>query len=119
MFAYKGNTSGGMLRREGKEGQREREREREREGEGGQRCIPRPIQTAMLDVVRHAHSRQADARTNLFSIRPMHFKLIVPRSPYPVIILFVSLRHAAWNNSCGKKQEGPRSILFSLDTSYR
>jgi len=37
--------------------------------------------------------RQADARTNLFSIRPMHFKLIVPpRSRYPAVILRASPR---------------------------
>lgn len=39
-------------------GKKKTERDRERER---QRCIPRPIQTAMLDVVRHAH-RQTGRR---------------------------------------------------------
>jgi len=119
VFAYKGNTSSDMSGREGKEKEREREREKERERERGSGAFQDPFRRLCSTLSDMLTDRQADARANLFSIRPMHFKLIVPRSPYPVIILFVSLRHAAWNNSRGKRQKSPRSVLFSLDTSYR
>lgn len=49
--------------------------------------IPRPIQTAMPNDVRHAH-KQTGGRPgrNLFSIRPMRSKLIVPHFWYAVVI---------------------------------
>lgn len=49
--------------------------------------IPRPIQTAMPNDVRHAH-KQTGGRPgrNLFSIRPMRSKLIVLHFWYAVVI---------------------------------
>lgn len=59
--------------------------------------IPRPIQTAMPNDVRHGH-KQTGGRPgrNLFSIRPMRSKLIVPHFWYAVVISaagLASLKH--------------------------
>lgn len=85
VFAYKGNTSAVCLGRGGT-----------REGKGGwkQRRIPSPFRRLCSTLSDMLTDRRSDARTNLFSIRPMHFKLIVPRSRYPVVILcLVLLKH--------------------------
>lgn len=76
-----------------------REGTREEKGKGGggeQRRIPRPFRRLCSTLSDMLTDRRSDARTNLFSIRPMHFKLIVPRSRYPVVILcLVLLKHVA------------------------
>lgn len=64
VFAYKGNTTGGV-------------------GATFQGPFRRPCPT-LSDMPTN---RQADAWPNLFSIRPMGFKLIVPHFWYAVVIL--------------------------------
>jgi len=57
----------------------------------GQRRIPSPFRRLCSTLSDMLTDRRSDARTNLFSIRPMHFKLIVPRFRYSVVILCLVL----------------------------
>lgn len=85
MFAYKGNTS--AVRGLGRTGAAGGERTGERSG-----AFQDPFRRLCSTLSDMLTDRQADARTNLFSIRPMHFKLIVPRSRYPVVYSSASSR---------------------------
>lgn len=73
------------------------EGEGSRAGGGSSSAFQDPFRRLCSTLSDMLTDRQADARTNLFSIRPMHFKLIVPRSLGIPSLFFgrVSLRHAA------------------------
>lgn len=80
--------------------------------------IPRPIQTAMPNDVRHAH-KQTGGRPgrNLFSIRPMRSKLIVPHFWYAVVISAAGLASlkrdpTRWKKNIHHYRESISTFIF-------
>lgn len=96
VFAYKGNTSARCVgAREGRRG---------KGGSWGESsgAFQDPFRRLCWTLSDMLTDRQADARTNLSSIRPMHFKLIVLRARgIPPLFFGPRLVKGRWNNRAG------------------
>lgn len=97
VFAYKGNTSARCVG--AREGRRGKGGSSWGESSGAFQDPFRRLCSTLSDMLT---DRQADARTNLSSIRPMHFKLIVLRARgIPPLFFGPRLVKGRWNNRAG------------------